>query len=127
MTLRRRVGPDRGMVTAETAVVLPFLAALTFLFLWMVSLGITQVKLVDTAREAARMTARGDQAEVVRDAAERMAPEGAQVEIDDDGGATTVVVEVDARPAVPILGHLPSIGLRAKSVTATEPTENTAP
>lgn len=115
------------MVTAETAVVLPFLAALTILFVWMVSLGITQVKLVDTAREAARMTARGDEAHVVREAAERMAPEGAQVEIEDDGSTTTVVVEVDARPDMPILGHLPSLGLRAQSVTATEPTDPAAP
>lgn len=115
------------MVTAETAVVLPVLAALTFLLLWTVSLGITQVKLVDTAREAARMTARGDPADVVRQAAQRMAPEGSQVDIDDDGGATTVVVAVDARPDMPILGHLPQVGLRARSVTASEPTETDAP
>ena len=51
---------ERGMVTAELAVVAPFGVALTLLLLWIVSLGLTQVRLVDASREAARVMARGE-------------------------------------------------------------------
>ena len=50
---------ERGMVTAETATIAPFLMVVVLLLMWVVSLGITQVRLVDASREAARVMARG--------------------------------------------------------------------
>ena len=50
---------ERGMVTAEMAVLAPFGVAFGLLLLWIVSLGFTQVQLVDAAREAAQVEASG--------------------------------------------------------------------
>lgn len=51
--------PEPGMVTAETAVLLPLLAVVMMVSLWVVILGYTQVRLVDAARDVARLVARG--------------------------------------------------------------------
>ena len=69
-----RAGRERGMVTAEMAVLAPFGVAFGLLLLWIVSLGFTQVQLVDAAREAARLVARGEPVAAASDVARRHAP-----------------------------------------------------
>lgn len=56
----------RGMVTAETAVVMPFVVLVAVTLLWVVTLGVTQMRVSDSAREGARAAARGEPADVVR-------------------------------------------------------------
>ena len=51
---------ESGAVTAETAVALPLLAVFAISMAWLVSLGITQVRALDAARETARAAARSD-------------------------------------------------------------------
>lgn len=117
-SVRRR---DSGLVTAETAVVLPFVIAVAFALVWVVSLGVTQVRLVDATREAARMSARGDDPSKVRAAAEQMAPDGAQISLDADGGPmTTVRISVEEQLALPLLDQLPPVRLEAEAVSANE-------
>ena len=116
----RRARGQRGMVTAETAVVLPFLVTIAFALVWMVSVGVTEVRLVDTAREAARMTARGDDPAFVRDAARTMAPDDARIDIRTVGNTTEVTVSVDAGIDLPMLGAVPTVKLRADAVSARE-------
>jgi len=48
------------MVTAETAVLAPVVAACLALGVWIVALGSLQVQLVDAARDAARLISRGE-------------------------------------------------------------------
>lgn len=48
------------MVTAETAVLAPVVAAALGLGVWIVSLGHLQIQLVDAARDTARLIARGE-------------------------------------------------------------------
>lgn len=108
------------MVTAETAVVLPFVVAVAFVLVWVVSLGITQVRLVDATREAARMSARGDEPVKVREAAETMVPDGARITVEDDGVSTTVRISVDEQLSVPMFDQLPPVRLEAEAVSANE-------
>ncbi len=104
------------MVTAELATIAPFGVAFALLLLWVVSLGLTQVRLTDAAREGARLVARGETTATATTAAERLAPKGARVSLDVDGDAVTVRVEVRTRGPVPLLSH---VGDRRSSATST--------
>ncbi len=110
------------MVTAELAMLMPFGMALGFLLLWVVSLGVTQVRLVDSSREAARMLARGDPPAQVKEAALRHAPAGARLRFSDDNGFVTVTAAATSKIALPVFAHVGSIKLEARSVSATEKT-----
>jgi Flp pilus assembly protein TadG len=108
------------MVTAETAMVLPFLVALALALVWATTVAITQVRLVDAAREGARMAARGDARDDVLTGVRAMAPDDADIDVVEDADATTrVVVEHDARVDLPILRSF-SMHLSATAVSATE-------
>jgi Flp pilus assembly protein TadG len=105
------------MVTAETAVVIPFGIMMVVALLWVISLGLTQVRLVDAAREGARLVARGDSVSVARQSAQRSAPTGTSLDINQSNG--TVVVDARVR-MTGLLPMLPELGLHARSVAASE-------
>lgn len=72
-----------------------------------------QVRCVDAAREAARLAARGDDGST-GDAAQRIAPDGAVVQLRRDG--EFVVATVTAKSPL-----LPGITIAAEAVAAAEP------
>jgi hypothetical protein len=72
-----------------------------------------QVRCIDAAREAARLAARGDDGSAAV-AAQRIAPEGAAVQLRRDGDL--VVATVTARSPL-----LPSVTIRADAVAVSEP------
>lgn len=72
-----------------------------------------QVRCVDAAREAARLAARGDGGSAP-EAARKMAPAGAVVQIHRDGDL--IVATVTARSAL-----LPGVTIAAEAVSAAEP------
>jgi len=104
------------MVTAELATIAPFAVALAFLLLWVVTLGLTQVRLTDAAREGARLVARGETTATATRAAQRLAPEGAHVAVEIEQGV--VVVRVDVRSGIDLPG-LADIGSRRLSAAST--------
>ena len=53
---RRR--DQRGAVTAELALALPLLFAVTVGLVWLLAVGAAQIRVVDAARESARAVAR---------------------------------------------------------------------
>jgi hypothetical protein len=108
------------MVTAETAVLAPFGVAFAVLLLWMVSLGFTQVELVDAAREGARLVARGESASTAASVARRQAPPGARVHISSHDGLVTVEVSARSRLPLPIFQHVGARTMRATAVSADE-------
>lgn len=116
MTRRR----DDGMVTAELMTVAPFGVALAFLLLWIVSLGLTQVRLSDAARESARMVARGESTRAATDMARRHAPGSASVEVTTTDGEVTVTVRTRSRMPVPFFAGIGSRSLESTSVAAQE-------
>ena len=111
---------QRGSVTAETALVLPILLAFVLGLVWLVSLGVTQARCLDAAREAARALARDVTVQAATDLARRSSPPGADIRIQRDGGAVVVTVSVPAKAPGPIFGALPAIGLSATAVSALE-------
>jgi hypothetical protein len=72
-----------------------------------------QVRCVDAAREAARLAARGDDGSAAV-AAQRVAPDGAAVELRRDG--ELVVATVTARSPL-----LPGVTIAAEAIAAAEP------
>lgn len=101
---------ERGMATAELAVVIPAVLVVLALCLAGLGLAVDQVRCADAARVAARAASRGDAVGEARDAAARVAPEGSRIDIDVGGGE--VVVEVTA-PARKLLFGGPAARSRA--------------
>jgi hypothetical protein len=101
MPARQRVPRDSGYVTAESAVVIPALVALTGLLLWGVMAGAAQIRCVDAARAAAREAARSETPAHVLAAAREAAPDGAVISVRRDGDLVHVRVTVP-RPRFPV-------------------------
>ena len=88
---------DRGSVTVEAALALCSLVAVLALVLAAVSAVAAQLRCIDAAREAARLTARGepDRAEKI---ARRIAPRGAVVAVTVRGDEVTARVSATGVP-----------------------------
>jgi predicted ABC-type ATPase len=72
-----------------------------------------QVRCVDAAREAARLAARGDERSAM-DAARRIAPTGALVQVHRDGDFLVATVVAHSK-------LLPRLDIAARAVSAAEP------
>ncbi|MEO8329674.1 MAG: TadE family type IV pilus minor pilin [Candidatus Nanopelagicales bacterium] len=104
---RRRRRED-GMVTAETAVVLPVLVMLLVVLLGVIGHAVDQVRAIDAARTAARMAARGELVDDVKQQAAREAPPGSVVSVEHIDETFRVTLTV---PGVRVLGliELPQV------------------
>jgi Flp pilus assembly protein TadG len=111
---------ETGMVTAETAVVLPIVAAFALVLLWLISAAITEIRLVDASRDAARALARGEDEAAVRAQVAETGPGGSNVAVVRDGQEVTVEVSTAARPPGWLLVPLPAIALHASATTQAE-------
>lgn len=123
MSVRSRGGRSRGeagAATAELAIGIPLLVALTAGLVWMLAVGAAQVRVIDASREAARAVARGDDATSAQGLATRIAPEGARVRV--EVGEAEVVVTTTARVRGPggLLGALPGVTVTAEAVATVE-------
>ena len=106
---------DRGTVTVEAALALCSLVVVLALVLAAVSAVAAQLRCVDAAREAARLTARGEQ-DRAENLALRIAPRGAMVQVTVRGDEVTARVSVD-----PVAGLLPGIEVGAEAAAVLEP------
>lgn len=88
----RRRRDQRGAATAELAMVLPMLLAVTVGLVWLLAVGAAQVRTVDAARETARAIARGDDPAAAVARGEEVAPPGSRVRVETGGGEVRVVV-----------------------------------
>ena len=118
MTARPR--GQAGAATAELALGIPLLVALTAGLVWMLAVGAAQVRVVDASREAARAVARGDDVASAEAVALRIAPDGARVRI--EVGDTQVVVTTSARVSGPggLLASLPGVTVSSEAVAMVE-------
>jgi len=114
---------ERGAVTAELAMGLPLLVAVTIGLVWLLSVGAAQIRTVDAARETARAVARGDDVAEAVATGRRVAPDGAEVSVTRGGGQ--VVATSSARVDGPggLFGFLPAVTVRAEAVAADEEPE----
>ncbi|MFI7664460.1 TadE family type IV pilus minor pilin [Nocardia sp. NPDC049526] len=100
-------------MTVEAAIALAAIVFAVVLCVGALLAASTQVRCVDAAREAARLAARGDQANAVP-AARRVAPPTADISLRTEGDR--VVAAVSARAPL-----LPLLVLRAEAVATREP------
>jgi Flp pilus assembly protein TadG len=114
-TRRARADPDAGMVTVEAAIALCAFVTMLAMILAGTSAVLDQIRCTDAAREAARLVARGE-ADLARDAVDRIAPHGATLTIDTNGDAVTAVVAAD-----PVRGLVPGVRVRAEAYAVREP------
>lgn len=112
---------ERGAVSAEAAVVIPLLVALTIGLVWLVALAVTQVRVVDAARETARAAARGEDDAVAIAQGRRIAPQGATVRIDHADGQVVAEVAVGVEGPGGLFAFLPSVPVTSTAVAAEEP------
>lgn len=119
---RRAAGDrERGAATAELAMVLPLLVAVTWGLGWLLSLGVAQVRIVDAARETARAAARGDPVSSAVARGREVAPDGTALVV--STGAQEVRVTASTRVAGPgsaLFAWLPSVPLAASAVAVSE-------
>ncbi|MGB3443062.1 MAG: TadE family type IV pilus minor pilin [Actinophytocola sp.] len=111
----RRRHRDRGGVTVEAAIAIAAFVLVLAMALGGAAAVADQVRCMDAAREAARLTARGEQDEA-HEAAKRIAPRDAKVTITMNG--EHIEVHVNATPAG---GLLPGIHLHAEAFAVREP------
>ncbi|MGI8700427.1 MAG: TadE family type IV pilus minor pilin [Nocardioidaceae bacterium] len=116
--MRSRAG--RGMVTAEAALVLPLVALFALALVWLVSVGIDQVRVVDAARDAARALARGDGDAAASQAARRTAGSGAVVVIRRNSSVVSVTVSQRASAPDWLLVPLPAVLVTSQSSVEVE-------
>lgn len=116
--MRRR--PERGAVTAELALTLPVLVAVTIGLVWLLAVGAAQVRVVDAARETARSVARGDSEGEAIAQGERVVPEGGRVTVDTADGQ--VIAHASGSVAGPggLFGFLPVVEVRAEAIALAE-------
>lgn len=112
---------EAGMVTAETALALTALVVVTLGMVWVVTAVTLQARCADAARDTARALARGESVVDSEADGRRSAPAGAHIAVGRGGGVATVEVRVDARPAWPVLAHLPPVTVSGRAVVALEP------
>lgn len=119
MTDRLRRG-ERGAVTAELAVALPVLLAVTAGLAWLLAVAIGQVRTVDAARETARALARGDDEASAVAVGQRVAPEGVSLVVRREGDR--VVVRASGRMAGPggLFAVIPGAQLDAEALALAE-------
>ena len=111
----KTVTDDQGMVTVEAALALCSLVVVLALVVAAVSAVAAQLRCVDAAREAARLTARGEQGRA-EELAQQIAPHGAVVAVTVRGDEVTARVSAN-----PVAGLLPGIEVGAEAAAVLEP------
>lgn len=124
---RPAVLPDRGSVTAETAVVLPVLVLVLAVLVFVLACVSAQLRCVDAARSAARLAARGEPAAAVQAAARAAAPAGAVVRVSRSGDQVLVVVDADVRPFGRVGRALTEVSVSGRAAALAEETVVSAP
>lgn len=110
---------QRGAATAELALGIPLLVSLTIGLVWLLTIGLAQVRMVDAAREAARAGARGDGEPAAVARGLQVAP-GAAVSVTDRDGRVVATARDEVAPPGGLLGFLPAVTVSAEAVTASE-------
>jgi hypothetical protein len=113
---------ESGAVTAETAMALPLIAIFALSMAWLVTIGITDVRAIDAARETARAAARSDSSGEATALGRRVAPDGSRVTVSRSSGAVLARVSSPVRGPAGLFGRWASFHVHAEAVAAEEPT-----
>jgi hypothetical protein len=117
----RRTRCESGAVTAEAAVVIPVLLSLVLGATWFVALAATKVRVVDAAREVARVSARGDSEAAAVAHGRWVAPDGTRFSVRRAGGEVVVEARVAVGGPGGLFAFLPEVIVESEAVAAEEP------
>ncbi|NYD43607.1 TadE family type IV pilus minor pilin [Nocardioides panaciterrulae] len=112
---------DAGAATAELALALPLLLAVTVGLVWLLSVASAELRVVDAAREAARAAARGESAAIAVDRGLEVAPAGSRITVLTRGDRVTASAVGTVAAPGGLFGFLPGATVRARAVAAVEP------
>jgi hypothetical protein len=112
---------EAGAVTAETAMALPLIAVFTLSMAWLVTIGITEVRALDAARETARAAARSDGSGEAASLGRRVAPDGSRISISRSGGEVVARVSSPVNGPAGLFGRWAAFRVSAEAVAAEEP------
>lgn len=107
-------------MTAELALGLPLVLAVTVGLVWLLAVASAQIRVVDAARESARSVARGDSESAARAVASKIAPDGAAVEVAVEGGRVSVTASADVAGPGGLFDFLPGVTVRSRAVAVLE-------
>jgi Flp pilus assembly protein TadG len=111
---------QRGAVTAELAMAVPLLLAITLGLVWLLSLATAQVRMVDATRETARALARGDATADALARGRQVAPAGAELTVTTLADQVVVSGSVWVDGVGGLFDAMPSVELTAEAVAARE-------
>jgi len=117
---RRRIADERGAVTAELALGLPLVLAVTVGLVWLLAVASAQIRVVDAAREAARSIARGDDESSARSLALRIAPDGALLDVAIEGGQVAVTSKAEVDGPGGLFDFMPGVTISSRAVAVME-------
>ena len=107
--------------------VLPMLLAVTAGLLWLLVVGLGQMRTTDAAREAARALARGEDPGTATDLATRIGPPGSRFSVQESSGLVIVTVRAEVDGPGGLLAVLPGADLEASATAALEPAAGGVP
>jgi Flp pilus assembly protein TadG len=110
---------QRGAATAELVLGIPLLVSVTIGLVWLLTIGLAEVRMIDAARETARAEARGDAESAAIARGLQVAP-GAEVTVTARDGQVVATVNDRVAPPGGLFGFLPSVRVHAQAVTAAE-------
>jgi len=125
--MTRRAQGERGAVTAELALVLPMLVAVTVGLVWLLAVATAQMRAVDAARETARAVARGDDEGAAVSRGQQVAPPGSAVTVTRSHGEVRVTVTGEVTGPGGLFSHLTTPTVRAEAVAVEERPAGWAP
>lgn len=117
---RRRPRGERGAVTAELALGLPLVLAVTVGLVWLLAAASAQVRVVDAARESARSLARGDSESSALAVGATIAPDGAVIRVVIEGGRVEVTASADVAGPGGLFDAFPGVTVRSRAVAVLE-------
>ena len=115
-----RRADESGAATAELAMAMPLLLAVTVGLVWLLAVGAAQVRIVDAARETARAAARGDGTAQAVVRGLEVAPRDSTIGVRTTGDRVTA--EASGRVDGPggLFRFLPGVTVQAEAVAAAE-------
>lgn len=96
------------------------LVAVALALVWLVALAVTQVRVVDAARETARAYARDEPAATAVELGRRVAPAGSRIDVHEDSGVLRVRVVTEVQGPGGLFRFLPGLEVDAEAVAASE-------
>lgn len=102
------------------AVALPLLVGVALGLVWLVALAVTQIRVVDAARETARALARDEPAAIAIGLGQRVAPRGSRMSLQREPGSVRVHVAARVHGPGGLFDFLPGVEVDADAVAATE-------